>query len=95
MKNKEAYSPNAVQAIYQTLASLTDRDPGDPEVQQVLEAWRQHINDHCYPCTLADFRSLGELYAGDPLFIENVEQFGIGLARFINTAIGVYCKRES
>ncbi len=93
MNKKEMYNQNAVQEIYQRLASLMDQDPGGAVVQQVIANWRQFINDHFYPCTIQDFRSLGELYVSDPLFIENVEQFGMGLARFINTAIAVYCQR--
>ena len=89
----EKYSQSLAQDIYEKLASMMDQDPGAAEVQQVIAAWRQHITDHFYDCTIEVFRSLGELYARDQRFIAQVERFGIGLAGFIYAAVGVYCDR--
>jgi DNA-binding transcriptional MerR regulator len=77
--------------IYTKLATLMDKSPEDSEVQKVVAAWRQHITDNFYNCTLEIFRGLGELYVQDERFTANIDKHGVGLADFLSKAIRIYC----
>lgn len=77
--------------IYQTIADLMDKGPADPEVQQAVAEWRQHITDNFYNCTPEIFRGLGDLYVDDPRFTANIDKMKPGLAEFLREAMHVYC----
>ncbi len=77
--------------IYQELAGLMDLDPADPQVQQAIGAWRSHISDNFYQCTLEIFRGLGDLYVQDERFTANIDKTKPGLARFMSEAMHLYC----
>ena len=80
--------------IYNSLALLMDKDVTDPEVQVVIEKWRQHISKNFYNCTLEIFRGLGELYVQDERFTANIDKFKPGLAKFFSAGINVYCDNK-
>ena len=67
--------------IYQELAGLMDLDPADPQVQQAIGAWRSHISDNFYQCTLEIFRGLGDLYVQDERFTASIDKTKPGLDR--------------
>lgn len=77
--------------IYQRIAALMDKGPADPEVQNAVGEWRQHITNHYYNCTLEIFRGLGDLYVDDQRFTENIDKVKPGLAAFLREAMHVYC----
>lgn len=81
-------------AIYQKIAGAMDRGPADPEVQEAVGEWRQHITDHFYNCTLEIFRGLGDLYVEDRRFTENIDKTRPGLAAFLREAMHIYCDRH-
>ena len=74
-------------AILTRLASLMRRDPADPEVQAQAEAWRIHITESYYACSVEMLKNLGELYISDERFTKNIDAYGAGLARFLKEAI--------
>lgn len=80
-------------AIYQGLASVMDRDPADPEVQEWTRQWHEHINTYFYQCSLEVFRGLGDMYVADERFTQNIDKFAPGLAAFMKAAMHVYCDR--
>ena len=77
--------------IYQAMAAQMEKSPDHPAVQALVARWQQHITDHYYHCTKEILAGLGEMYASDPRFIENIDRFQPGLARFFSEAIRVYC----
>lgn len=77
--------------IYGKLAAMMDRSPADPEVQQMIDQWRQHITDSFYNCTPEIFRGLAEMYVADERFTANIDKFGTGLAQFMSKAMSIYC----
>lgn len=81
------------QEITLGLASLMDRDPADPEVQQWVGKHHQMINDRFYTCSLQVYRGLGDLYVQDERFTANYEKVKPGLAAFMRAAMHVYCDR--
>lgn len=78
-------------AIYQKIADRMDRGPADPEVQEAVAEWRQHITDSFYNCTLEIFRGLGDLYVSDERFTANIDKIKPGLAAFLREAMHIYC----
>ena len=80
-------------AIYTELASLMDRPVRDGEVQAAIGRWHQLINENFYTCSLEMFRGLGQMYTADSRFTKNIDQFGQGLAVFMEKAMNHYCDR--
>ena len=76
--------------IDKKLVALMDRDPSDPEVQDLIAQKRQHITDSFYNCTPEIFRGLGELYVNDERFTANIDKHKEGYAKFLIEAIKVY-----
>jgi DNA-binding transcriptional MerR regulator len=79
--------------IYQNIADLMDKSPGNPQVQKAIGEWRQHITDSFYNCTPETFRGLGDLYVQDERFTAGMDKVKPGLARFMSEAIRLYCDR--
>ncbi len=79
--------------LYTRIASKMDRGPEDPQVQEAVAQWRQHITNSFYNCTLEIFRGLGDLYVNDERFTANIDQIKPGLARFLREAINIYCNK--
>lgn len=80
--------------IYEKIASLMEKGPTDPEVQQAVGEWRQHITDSFYNCTLEIFRGLGDLYVEDSRFTANIDRVRPGLAKFLREAMDYYCDKR-
>ncbi len=77
--------------IYQRIADSMEKGPSDPEVQEAVAQWRQHITDNFYNCTLEIFRGLGDLYVDDDRFTANIDKVKPGLAKFLREAMHIYC----
>jgi len=73
-------------AVTTALAALTDREPGDPEVQELIgrhHAWIENF----YPCSAEVYRGLAGGYAEHPEFRAFYEKYGPGLADFMRAAM--------
>ena len=71
------------------LAALTDRAPGDAEVQKLIarhHAWIEHF----YPASAEVYRGLGRLYVENPEFRANYGRYRPGLADFMAAAMACY-----
>ncbi|MBO9540344.1 MerR family transcriptional regulator [bacterium] len=83
-----------LQAISENLASLMDRDPADPIVQEGVGRWWQMINERFYSLTPEIFRGLGDMYVADPRFTETYDKVKPGLAAFMQRAMHVYADAQ-
>lgn len=77
--------------IYKKIADAMDKGAADPEVQEAIGEFRQHITDNFYTCTLEIFRGLGDLYVNDERFTKNIDKYKPGLAKFLREAMNIYC----
>ncbi len=77
-------------SIFQQLAKLMYLGAEDQQVQELIHSARMLINDYWYDCDEQRYVALGEMYENDPKFKTNIDQYGDGLAAFINQAIGIY-----
>lgn len=81
------------QAINQGIASLMDRSPDDPAVQEWIRRHHQQINDRYYTCPPEMYRGLGTMYVQDERFAANYERVKPGMAQFMQAAIQAYCDK--
>lgn len=77
--------------ILQQIASLMDRAPLDPEVQEWIGRHHKQINDRFYTCSPEVYRGLGDLYVEDERFKAYFERIKPGMARFMRAAMHAYC----
>lgn len=82
-------------AIYENIAALMDKDPGDDRVQELVGKWRNHITTNFYNCTVEIFRGLALMYVADERFTKNIDKHGEGLAQFLSDAMNIYCDNNS
>ncbi len=76
--------------IFKAFAQSMDKAPSHPEVQALVNRWQAFISERFYHCTKEILQGLGLMYVGDERFKNNIDQYGDGLAEFINEAIQVY-----
>ncbi len=66
----------------------------DPEVLDLAEQHRLHMDRWYYPCSHAMHAGLAQLYTEDPRFAASFEKYGEGLAAFLATAIQANAARQ-
>ena len=77
---------------FRVLGGLRELPPEDPAVQDKVAQLQQYITDHYYTCTKEILKGLGQMYACDERFRENIDQAaGEGTAEFASRAIAAYC----
>lgn len=77
-----------VNAIYSKVAVLMDaKEPEDPEVQELVRQWQEHISTYFYHCPPEMLRGLGDLYVSDERFTKNIDKYRAGLAAFLRDAM--------
>lgn len=82
--------------IFRSLANLMNQSASDDQVQILIQAWHQFLNDTTgYHYSLEAFQGLGQMYVADERFTNNIDQFGDGLAQFMCDAINIYVKNKS
>lgn len=82
------------QEIFENLAIYEDKSPDCPEVQQIVQDWRQYITENFYQCDIQMLSYLGNLYITDERFSDFINRFGNGdLASYFSKAIDLYCIR--
>ena len=63
------------------------------EAQALVEKLQRFITAHYYDCTKEILSGLGQMYAADERFRENIDRAGgPGTAEFASRAIDIYCR---
>lgn len=79
--------------LFDELGQLRHLPADSEEVQAKVASIQQFITDNFYTCTKEIFAGLGQMYAADSRFKENIDKVGgEGTAEFASKAIAVYCK---
>lgn len=76
-------------AVTRGMAALVGREPGDPEVQELMarhHAWIENF----YHCPAELFRGLGQLYTSHPEFRATYDRYAPDLADFMAAAMAHY-----
>lgn len=82
-------------AIYTKLAGRMECDPGDAEVQDLVEQHRRLIDERFYPCSREIHAGLGQMYVSDPRFTAFFDKIRPGLAQFACEAMQVAARRAA
>lgn len=77
--------------IYNTVSSYMHLSPESAEVQKEMKAYYTLLN-RFYNCTPKMFRGLGDLYASDSRFANNIDQHGKGLSKYLKEAMHIYAE---
>ena len=79
--------------LYADLAAAMPKGAGSPEVQQIVQRWRDHLEYFWRP-TEDQLLGLADLYNEDPRFRQNYEGVAPGLAGFMLEAVRVFAKKR-
>ena len=87
-----AGDPADLMKCFAELGRLKHLSPAAPETQTAIRELQQFITDHFYTCTPEILAGLGEMYAADDRFRQNIDKAGgEGTAEFAAKAIRAYC----
>ena len=86
---QEAQINAEMEEIFAAFGACTD--PEGAEGQALVKRWQEHITRYHYNCTDSILACLGEMYANDPRFKENLDKYGPGTAQKMSGAIAAYC----
>lgn len=79
-------------AFFSRLGEVKNAAPSDPVPQTIVAELQQFITEHYYRCTKQILMGLGQMYAADERFQENIDAAGgAGTAAFASEAIAYYC----
>jgi len=78
-------------AIFQAIAQYMDKGPGSPEIQALIERWRQWL-EHFHHYSDEAVLGLGQTYSFHPEFTTFFEKIQPGLAGFLTSAIEYHCR---
>lgn len=79
--------------VFAELGKVRQLDPAASEVQELVKNLQDFITANYYTCTKQILQGLGQMYAADPRFKENIDRAGgAGTAEFAARAIEIYCR---
>ena len=80
--------------LFEEFGRLRDLAADSAEVKTMVEKLQSFITEHYYHCSDDILFSLGQMYAADDEFRENIDKAGgDGTAEFVSRAIAAYCGR--
>ena len=68
-------------------------EPASEEAQSLVKILQDYISENFYFCTKEILAGLGQMYAFDERFKNNIDKNGDGTAEFVGEAIEVYCSK--
>lgn len=78
--------------LFREFGGMLSKDPADGAVQAQVKKLQDYITDHYYTCHKHILAGLGQMYAADGEFKENIDAYGgAGTADFVAKAIEIYC----
>jgi DNA-binding transcriptional MerR regulator len=91
--NKGQVSQEEMHNTFKQLASLRHLPPTSEEAQTGIKVWVDQLK-RVYPYTKDMLIGVAELYTMDERFTENIDQYGDGLAEFMQAAMIHYAKHQ-
>lgn len=79
-------------SLFARFGTMTELSSDDDKVQSQVKKLQSFISDNFYKCSDEILYSLGQMYAADSEFTENIDRAGgKGTAEFVCRAIEIYC----
>lgn len=80
--------------IFMEFDAIKDQAPDGTEAQSQVKKLQDYITEHFYHCSDEILSGLGQMYAADGEFKENIDRAGgEGTAVFVSDAIRCFCKK--
>lgn len=93
-ETEEALLKRSMETIFAEFGTLKCGDPASDAAQAKVRELQVFISEHFYPCTDEILMGLGQMYAADERFRENIDGAGgEGTAAFAQKAIAVHCRK--
>ena len=95
-KEKWAEINGGLMAIFAEFAKCKNNgfDANSPEVQSLVVKLQEYITQNYYTCTNEILAGLGQMYAADERFKNNIDKYGEGTAEFVAEAIYLFCNQK-
>ena len=79
--------------LFREFGEMKDKDPADGAVQAQVKKLQDYITAHYYTCHSYILAGLGQMYAAEGEFKDNIDAYGgAGTADFAAEAIRIYCE---
>ena len=79
-------------SVFAHFGAMSELAPDDEKVQLQVKKLQDFISDNFYKCSDETLYGLGQMYASDSEFTENIDKAGgKGTAEFVCRAIEIYC----
>ena len=80
--------------IFTEFGAMKDQAPDGAEAQSQVKKLKDYITEHFYQCSDEILSGLGQMYAADVEFKENIDRVGgEGTAVFVSDAIRCFCEK--
>lgn len=80
--------------IFTEFGAMKDQAPDGAEAQSQVKKLKDYITEHFYQCSDEILSGLGQMYAADGEFKENIDRAGgEGTAVFVSDAIRCFCEK--
>ena len=84
---------DGLMAVFAELGKVRQLDPASAQAQALVKKLQDFITANYYTCTKQILQGLGQMYAAEPRFKENIDRAGgAGTADFAARAIEIYCR---
>lgn len=91
--DEKASIEEKMNALFQSLATLREKDPASKEAQEGIARMYEFFNKSFgVTYTLEMFQGVGQMYVEDERFTENIDAFGDGLAPFLAEAMRIFAQ---
>lgn len=92
--NSADEAADGLMKLFAKLGELKELPPKSDKAQTAIANIQRYITENYYKCTDEIFAGLGEMYAADEQFRENIDKAGgNGTAEFARDAIRIYCNK--
>jgi len=79
--------------IYKGLAQRIGSPVSSPETEELIQRWYTLLNTHFGTYSYDAFAGLGQMYTLDERFTKNIDQYGAGLAQYMNEAMAAWASK--
>lgn len=93
-KNMTGFDQDKFNQIFRELAEVRHLPVDSSEAQDKIHDWYTLLNSMGHFYSLEAFKGLGQMYVDDVRFTDNIDQFGDGLAKFMQAAMEIYADKD-
>lgn len=91
-KERFADINTGLEYIFRDFAELmkSGAEPSAPEAQLLVKKLQDYITENYYTCTDEILKGLGQMYAADDRFKNNIDKYAAGTAEYVGMAVSKY-----